>query len=41
MNSKRIADRQRGDAGLTVTFNDEFINLIAERIAARQLEKIS
>ncbi len=41
MISKRIADRQRGDAGLTVTFNDEFINLIAERIAAKQLEKTS
>ncbi|TAN64701.1 MAG: DUF2341 domain-containing protein [Methylobacter sp.] len=36
MISKRIADRQRGDAGLTVAFTDEFINIIAERIAQKQ-----
>ena len=36
MISKRIADRQRGDAGLAVAFSDELINIIAERIAKQQ-----
>lgn len=36
MISKRIADRQRGDGGLSVVFTDEFINIIAERIAQKQ-----
>ncbi|MDD5274058.1 MAG: MotA/TolQ/ExbB proton channel family protein, partial [Methylovulum sp.] len=36
MISKRIADRQRGDADLKAVFTDEFINIIAERIAEKQ-----
>ena len=38
MISKKVADRQRGDSGLTVVLTDEFINLISERIAAKRGE---
>ncbi|TAN49942.1 MAG: DUF2341 domain-containing protein [Methylococcaceae bacterium] len=34
--SKRVADRRRGNNGLTVAFPDAFIDLIAERIARQQ-----